>query len=40
MAGLTLEATKSWAAVFNQTAALTLFGWIVYVMTGTGKRII
>lgn len=40
MAGLVLETTKSWAAVFNQTAGLCLFGWIVYILTGTGKRII
>lgn len=40
MAGHILEATKSWAAVFNQTAGVCIFGCIVYLIFGTGKRII
>lgn len=40
MAGHILEATKSWAAVFNQTAGVCIFGCIVYLAFGTGKRII
>ncbi|CAG2215404.1 unnamed protein product [Mytilus edulis] len=40
MAGHILEATKSWAAVFNQTAGVCIFGCIVYLLFGTGKRII
>ncbi|KAH3809294.1 solute carrier family 17 member 9-like isoform X1 [Dreissena polymorpha] len=40
MAGHILEATKSWSAVFNQTAGVAVFGWIVYTIFGTGKQII
>ncbi|XP_052775661.1 solute carrier family 17 member 9-like isoform X1 [Mya arenaria] len=40
MAGHILEVTKSWSAVFNQTAAVSVFGWIVYTIFGTGKQII
>ncbi|XP_069126561.1 voltage-gated purine nucleotide uniporter SLC17A9-like isoform X1 [Argopecten irradians] len=40
MAGHILEATKSWAAVFNQTAGVCLFGWMVYIIFGTGKQLV
>lgn len=40
MAGHILEATKSWGAVFNQTAAVSVFGWIIYTLFGTGKQVI
>ena len=40
MAGHILEVTKSWSAVFNQTAAVAMFGWLVYTIFGTGKQVI
>ncbi|KAK6180103.1 hypothetical protein SNE40_012312 [Patella caerulea] len=40
IAGHILEATKSWSAVFNQTAGVCLVGWMVFVLFGTGKKII
>ncbi|XP_014779984.1 solute carrier family 17 member 9 [Octopus bimaculoides] len=40
IAGNILEATKSWGAVFSQTAVVCIFGWIVYMVFGTGKVII
>jgi ACS family sodium-dependent inorganic phosphate cotransporter-like MFS transporter 9 len=40
MAGHILEVTKSWSAVFNQTAAVSVFGWVVYTLFGTGKQVI
>lgn len=40
MAGHILEATKSWSAVFNQTAGVCMFGWLVYMIFGTGKQIV
>ncbi|XP_067678257.1 voltage-gated purine nucleotide uniporter SLC17A9-like isoform X1 [Haliotis asinina] len=40
MAGHILEVTKSWSAVFNQTALVCIFGLIVYTLFGTGKKII
>jgi len=40
MAGHILEVTKSWGAVFNQTAAVSVVGWVVYTIFGTGKQII
>ena len=40
MAGHILEATKSWSAVFNQTAVVSLVGWLVYTIFGTGKQVI
>ena len=40
MAGHILEVTKSWSAVFNQTAVVAMFGWIVYTIFGTGKQVI
>lgn len=39
-AGYILETTKSWAIVFNQTGILCFFGYIVYVIFGTGNQII
>ena len=39
-AGYILETTKSWSIVFNQTAGLCFFGYIVYFMFGTGKKIV
>ncbi|KAK7100474.1 voltage-gated purine nucleotide uniporter SLC17A9-like isoform X1 [Littorina saxatilis] len=40
IAGHILEATKSWSAVFNQTAGVCMFGWVVYIIFGTGKQIV
>lgn len=40
IAGHILEATKSWGAVFSQTAVVCIVGWIVYVIFGTGQAII
>ncbi|XP_064626671.1 voltage-gated purine nucleotide uniporter SLC17A9-like isoform X2 [Lineus longissimus] len=40
VAGHILEATKSWSAVFNLTALITFLGWIVFMLFGTGKKII
>ncbi|KAJ8305773.1 hypothetical protein KUTeg_016318 [Tegillarca granosa] len=40
MAGHILEATKSWSAVFNQTAGVCIFGWIVYLLFGTGEQVV
>ncbi|KAL8590485.1 hypothetical protein ACOMHN_011698 [Nucella lapillus] len=40
IAGHILEATKSWTAVFNQTAMVCMFGWAVYMLFGTGKKIV
>ncbi|KAL5022120.1 hypothetical protein ScPMuIL_001275 [Solemya velum] len=40
IAGHILEATKSWGAVFNQTALVCMFGWVVYTIFGTGKKIV
>lgn len=40
MAGYILETTKSWSAVFNQTAAICVFGNIVFLLLGTAQRII
>ncbi|XP_013421814.1 solute carrier family 17 member 9 isoform X1 [Lingula anatina] len=40
VAGHMLEVTKSWTAVFNQTSMVCIFGWAVYVIFGTGKKII
>lgn len=39
-AGYILETTKSWAIVFNQTGFLCFFGYVVYFLFGTGKKII
>ncbi|KAL8590483.1 hypothetical protein ACOMHN_011696 [Nucella lapillus] len=40
MAGYVLETTKSWSAVFNQTAAICVFGNIIFLLLGTAQRII
>lgn len=40
MAGYVLETTKSWSAVFNQAAAMCIFGYIVFLFLGTGRRIV
>jgi ACS family sodium-dependent inorganic phosphate cotransporter-like MFS transporter 9 len=40
MAGYILETTKSWSAVFNQTAAICVFGYFIFLFLGTGRRII
>lgn len=39
-AGYILQTTKSWAIVFNQTGALCFIGFIVFLMFGTGKKIV
>ncbi|XP_035826482.1 solute carrier family 17 member 9 isoform X2 [Aplysia californica] len=40
IAGHILETTKSWNAVFGQTSVVCVFGWIVYVIFGTGRRVV
>ncbi|CAL1529513.1 unnamed protein product [Lymnaea stagnalis] len=40
IAGHVLEVTKSWNAVFGQTALVNVFGWIVYTTFGTGKKVV
>ena len=40
IAGHILETTKSWNAVFGQTAVVCMFGWVVFAMFGTGKKVI
>ena len=40
IAGHILEATKSWSAVFNQTAGVCMVGWVVFIVFGTGKQIV
>lgn len=39
-AGYILETTKSWAIVFNQTGILCFFGYLIYFIFGTGKKIV
>jgi ACS family sodium-dependent inorganic phosphate cotransporter-like MFS transporter 9 len=39
-AGYILETTKSWSIVFNQTAVLCFFGFVIFFIFGTGKRIV
>ena len=39
IAGYQLEVTKSWSLVFNQTAGVCCFGWIMYMIFGTAKKI-
>ena len=39
-AGYILETSHSWAAVFNLTAAVAVFGWLVFVVFGTGEQIV
>ena len=40
IAGYILEVSHSWTAVFNQTAVISLVGWAVFIMFGTGKKIV
>ncbi|KAK2141616.1 hypothetical protein LSH36_1068g00018 [Paralvinella palmiformis] len=40
MAGYILETTHSWNAVFSQTACVCLFGWLIFIIFGTGKKVI
>lgn len=40
MAGYILETSKSWSAVFNQTAAINITGWLVFLLLGTARPII
>ncbi|CAH1775098.1 unnamed protein product [Owenia fusiformis] len=40
IAGYILETTKSWAAVFNQTAVVTTIGWLTFMIFGSGKKIV
>ncbi len=40
VAGYILETTGSWAAVFNMTAVVAFFGWIVFIVFGTAKQIV
>lgn len=39
-AGYILETTKSWAIVFNQTGIFCFFGYIIYFIFGTAKKIV
>jgi len=39
-AGYILETTKSWAIVFNQTGLFCFFGYLIYFIFGTGKKIV
>jgi hypothetical protein len=40
LAGSILETTNSWAAVFQITAALNMFGCLVFLMFGSGNAIV
>ncbi len=40
IAGYELEVTKSWTLVFNQTGLICLFGWVIFLIFGTGKKIV
>ncbi|KAI8773926.1 solute carrier family 17 member 9-like [Biomphalaria glabrata] len=40
IAGHILEVTKSWNAVFSQTAVICLVGWAAFTLFGTGKKIV
>uniref|UniRef100_A0A6M2DGB8 Putative permease of the major facilitator superfamily protein n=1 Tax=Xenopsylla cheopis TaxID=163159 RepID=A0A6M2DGB8_XENCH len=40
LAGHILEVTQSWPAVFNLTAAISLCGWLLYLVFGTAKPIV
>lgn len=40
MAGYILEITRSWSAVFLQTAGVCIFGWIFYTCYGTTERLV
>ncbi|ESO07094.1 hypothetical protein HELRODRAFT_76708, partial [Helobdella robusta] len=38
--GYILEVSKSWTVVFNLTSVILLVGWFVFIMFGTGKKVI
>lgn len=38
--GYILDTTGSWAAIFNSTSVVMLFGWIIFIVFGSGKKII
>ena len=40
MAGYTLEVTKSWGTVFLQTAVVHVIGTTLFLIFGTGKKIV
>lgn len=40
LAGYILETTNSWAAVFQITAALNMFGCLVFLVFGSGNAIV
>jgi ACS family sodium-dependent inorganic phosphate cotransporter len=40
VSGLILEATGSWALVFQVTAGITLFGLVFFLLFASGKRLI
>jgi hypothetical protein len=40
VSGLILEATGSWALVFQVTAGITLFGLAFFLLFASGKRLI
>ena len=40
MAGHVLEVTKNWNLVFNQTIEVICVGWVIFMIFGTGKRIV
>ncbi len=39
-AGYILETTKSWSIVFKQTAGFCFFGYAIYFIFGSGKKIV
>ncbi len=40
IAGYLLEVTKSWTLVFTQTAVVCCIGWALFLVFGTGKKIV
>ena len=40
IAGHVLEVTKNWNLVFNQTIEVICVGWVIFMIFGTGKRIV
>jgi ACS family sodium-dependent inorganic phosphate cotransporter-like MFS transporter 9 len=40
LAGYILETTNSWSSVFQITAAINMFGCMVFLMFGSGNAII
>jgi hypothetical protein len=40
MAGYILDVTGSWIAVFNVTAAINVFGLVVFLAFGSGNPIV